>query len=152
MDLQGDEGSMDNATVMVKEEPLDVNVERRTIQQAQLPGSYNGNDEDSEQQIECTTESQENEIRLSLSKCVFCNKSFTAEDEPKLLECLHAVCSGCINTKLSEHDPSVDVDVMRKIILILFFVLVSRKSKLQLCLTFVHDCHSRGKRYHLSNL
>ncbi|CAH1978376.1 unnamed protein product [Acanthoscelides obtectus] len=36
-------------------------------------------------------------------KCVFCDKVLGAADNPKLLECLHNVCGGCINSRLYEH-------------------------------------------------
>ncbi|XP_067000025.2 E3 ubiquitin-protein ligase TRIM33 [Anabrus simplex] len=36
------------------------------------------------------------------SKCIFCEHVLTAGDNPKLLECLHAACSSCISSKISE--------------------------------------------------
>lgn len=37
-------------------------------------------------------------------KCVFCDRVLNANDDPKLLECLHNSCSSCINSKLYEHN------------------------------------------------
>ncbi|XP_012537842.2 E3 ubiquitin-protein ligase TRIM33 isoform X2 [Monomorium pharaonis] len=34
------------------------------------------------------------------------------EDDPKLLECLHAACMMCVNNKISDHNTSVDMDIM----------------------------------------
>lgn len=36
------------------------------------------------------------------TKCVFCNQLVSGSDEPKLLECLHSACGGCIKTKMNE--------------------------------------------------
>ncbi|CAH0560944.1 unnamed protein product [Brassicogethes aeneus] len=33
-------------------------------------------------------------------KCAFCDQILSFNDEPKLLECLHNACSGCINSKI----------------------------------------------------
>ncbi|XP_015596878.1 E3 ubiquitin-protein ligase TRIM33 [Cephus cinctus] len=93
----------------VKIEPPDLNGSKE-VQQCQLQTT--SNEEELEQRIECTTDSQDTELRSFLSKCVFCGKNFGAIDDPKLLECLHAACSGCITNKLSDHNTSVDVDVV----------------------------------------
>ncbi|KAG5893375.1 hypothetical protein JTB14_000139 [Gonioctena quinquepunctata] len=37
-------------------------------------------------------------------KCVFCDRVLSAADNPKLLECLHNSCSGCIDSRLYEHN------------------------------------------------
>lgn len=37
-------------------------------------------------------------------KCVFCERTLTAADNPKLLECLHNTCGSCINNKLFEQN------------------------------------------------
>ncbi|KAL0273288.1 UNVERIFIED_CONTAM: hypothetical protein PYX00_005994 [Menopon gallinae] len=37
-------------------------------------------------------------------KCVFCSQTLVPSYEPKLLECLHAACSACINTKLHDQE------------------------------------------------
>lgn len=71
------------------------------------------NDEYSEPRIECTTETQENDFRTLLTKCVFCEKNFTATDNSKLLECLHAACASCVDSKLNDN-ASADVEVLRK--------------------------------------
>lgn len=76
-------------------------------------------DEDEEEaaQAECTTEHghESSEIKSALSKCALCDKAFQPEDCPKLLECLHAACSGCVNSKLAGHqDTSVDADILRE--------------------------------------
>lgn len=36
------------------------------------------------------------------TKCVWCNQHLTAQDNPKLLECLHAACNSCVLGKISE--------------------------------------------------
>lgn len=76
-------------------------------------------DEELPQAAECTTEAEnsqdQSEIKVSMSKCILCSKSFNAEDNPKLLECLHAACGACIDAKLSEHaSTSVDAEVLRE--------------------------------------
>ncbi|XP_026673288.1 E3 ubiquitin-protein ligase TRIM33-like [Ceratina calcarata] len=90
----------------IKEEPVEQTGGKQDVQQSQVQ------DEEFEQRIECTTEGQETEARTSLSKCIFCGKLFTFGDDPKLLECLHAACSTCVNSKLNDHNTSVDVDVL----------------------------------------
>lgn len=97
--------------VTVKEEPSEQNSSRQDTQQSQMQDVCAEEECTSDQRIECTTESQESEIRAFLSKCVFCSKIFTSGDDPKLLECLHAACTTCVNDKLSDHT-SVDVDVL----------------------------------------
>ncbi|XP_034196335.1 E3 ubiquitin-protein ligase TRIM33 isoform X1 [Osmia lignaria lignaria] len=94
----------------VKEEPLDHSGAKQDMQPSQVQGVCI--EEECEQRIECTTDGQENETRAFLSKCVFCGKTFTFGDDPKLLECLHAACTACVNSKLSDHNTSVDVDVL----------------------------------------
>ncbi|XP_076664091.1 E3 ubiquitin-protein ligase TRIM33 [Andrena cerasifolii] len=94
----------------VKEEPMDQTGAKQDAQQSQVQGVCI--EEECEQRIECTTEGQEHETRALLSKCVFCGKTFTSGDDPKLLECLHAACSACVNTKLTDPNTSVDVDVL----------------------------------------
>ncbi|KOX76823.1 E3 ubiquitin-protein ligase TRIM33 [Melipona quadrifasciata] len=94
----------------IKEEPLDQTGAKQDMQQSQVQGVCI--EEECEQRIECTTEGQENETRAFLSKCVFCGKTFAFGDDPKLLECLHAACSTCVNSKLNDHNTSVDVDVL----------------------------------------
>lgn len=92
----------------VKEEPTERNHEETAPQ-----ASCNEEDE-VEQRNECPTESQENEFRTLMSKCVFCGKTFTYGDDPKLLECLHAACGACVSSKLGDHHTSVDAEVLRK--------------------------------------
>nr|XP_050847136.1 E3 ubiquitin-protein ligase TRIM33-like isoform X1 [Vespula vulgaris]XP_050847137.1 E3 ubiquitin-protein ligase TRIM33-like isoform X1 [Vespula vulgaris] len=94
--------------VTVKTEPLDQNNAKIDIQQSQTVCT----EKECEQRIECTTESQETETRAFLSKCVFCGKTFTIGDDPKLLECLHAACTTCVNNKITDHNTSVDVDIL----------------------------------------
>lgn len=99
--------------VTVKEEPTEQNgTSKQDSQQSQTQDAICIDDECGDQRIECTTESQESEIRAFLSKCVFCSKVFVLGDDPKLLECLHAACAACVTNKLSEHNTSVDVDVL----------------------------------------
>ena len=69
------------------------------------------NNEDNEQQIECTTESHENDIRAFLSKCVFCNNTFISVDDLKLLECLHTICTRCMVMKRNNQNTSMDTEV-----------------------------------------
>lgn len=97
---------------IVKEEPAEQHNSKQDTQQSQLQDVCL-EEECGDQRIECTTESQESEVRAFLSKCVFCSKIFTLGDEPKLLECLHAACTTCVNNKISDHNTSVDVDVLR---------------------------------------
>ncbi|XP_029664398.1 E3 ubiquitin-protein ligase TRIM33-like isoform X2 [Formica exsecta] len=99
--------------VIVKEEPSEQNGNSKLdSQQSQTQDAICVDEECGDQRIECTTESQESEIRAFLSKCVFCNKVFVLGDDPKLLECLHAACIACVTNKLSDHNTSVDVDVL----------------------------------------
>lgn len=98
--------------VAVKEEPTEQDSSKQETQQSQVQDAICIEEECNDQRIECTTESQESEIRTFLSKCVFCGKVFTMGDDPKLLECLHAACTICVNNKISDHNTSVDVDVL----------------------------------------
>lgn len=98
--------------VAVKEEPTEQNGSKQDTQQSQVQDAICIEEECNDQRIECTTESQESEIRAFLSKCVFCSKVFTMDDNPKLLECLHAACTICVNNKISDHNTSVDIDVL----------------------------------------
>ncbi|KAL6268152.1 hypothetical protein P5V15_001245 [Pogonomyrmex californicus] len=100
------------ALSVVKEEPTEPNNSKQDTQQSQVQDAICIEEECNDQRIECTTESQESEIRAFLSKCIFCNKMFTLGDDPKLLECLHAACAICINNKISDHNTSVDVDIL----------------------------------------
>lgn len=59
-------------------------------------------DEDDEAET-CTTENNIL-IKNSLSKCVICSKSFVPDDNPKLLECLHAACVGCVKSQSQPSD------------------------------------------------
>lgn len=50
-------------------------------------------------------------------KCVFCSQTLVPSYEPKLLECLHAACSACINTKLQDQEQTeADIIGMSQII------------------------------------
>jgi len=100
--------------VIVKEEPIEQNgtSKQDSQQQSQTQDTICIDEECGDQRIECTTEGQESEIRAFLSKCVFCSKVFVLGDDPKLLECLHAACTACVTNKLSDHNTSVDVDVL----------------------------------------
>lgn len=101
------------SAVAVKEEPMEQSSCNQEAQQSQQHSICM--DEDAEQRNDCLPESQEQEGRASLNKCVLCDKTFTSDDEPKLLECLHAACLPCINNKISNSNTSVDVDVMREL-------------------------------------
>lgn len=37
-------------------------------------------------------------------KCIFCDRVLTANDDPKLLECLHNACGSCVESKLYEEN------------------------------------------------
>ncbi|XP_066154266.1 E3 ubiquitin-protein ligase TRIM33 isoform X2 [Euwallacea fornicatus] len=39
-------------------------------------------------------------------KCIYCDRTLTPTDSPKLLECLHNACTSCINGKLFENNES----------------------------------------------
>lgn len=130
MESQIEENSMNNdntAATVVKDEPIEHSIEKQqSIQQAKitLPSVYNNNtsnEEDLEQQIdECTNTvgQEEVETRFALTKCILCSKIVSSEDDPKLLECLHAACSSCITSKITENSNSFDNDVMRKLIFV----------------------------------
>lgn len=109
-----DSSGVPASPVTVKEEPPEQqpSMKQNTTQQSQVQDTVCLEEECGDQRIECTTESSETEIRAFLSKCVFCNKVFSLEDDPKLLECLHAACTTCVNNKLTDHNTSVDSDVM----------------------------------------
>lgn len=97
---------------VVKEEPMDQSSGNQDSQQTHLQTICT--DDDNERRNECTPESQEHEDRAFLNKCVFCDKQFTCDEDSKLLECLHAACSACVNNKLADSNASVDADVLRK--------------------------------------
>lgn len=111
-ELMAGMSALSASPVTVKEEPPEQNTSKQSTQQSQMQDAISVEEESNDQRIECTTESQESEIRAFLSKCIFCSKVFTLEDDPKLLECLHAACTTCVNTKLSDPNASVDVDVL----------------------------------------
>ncbi|XP_066591209.1 E3 ubiquitin-protein ligase TRIM33 isoform X3 [Prorops nasuta] len=110
MEARSSDTQVSEQTVNVKEEPSEESTLKEDMQQSQMLGG--SSEEESEQRIECTTESQDTEFRTFLSKCVFCEKTFSFRDDLKLLECLHAACAVCINNKLSDHNTSLDVDVL----------------------------------------
>lgn len=37
-------------------------------------------------------------------KCIFCQHTLAAGDNPKLLECLHTACTPCVSSKLAEQN------------------------------------------------
>ncbi|XP_039295155.1 E3 ubiquitin-protein ligase TRIM33 isoform X3 [Nilaparvata lugens] len=43
------------------------------------------------------------------TKCIFCGQMLSANDDPKLLECLHAACKHCITSRLKEN-PILEAD------------------------------------------
>ncbi|RZF43717.1 hypothetical protein LSTR_LSTR004230 [Laodelphax striatellus] len=45
----------------------------------------------------------------SSTKCIFCGQVLTANDDPKLLECLHAACKHCVTSRLKEN-PILEAD------------------------------------------
>ncbi|XP_015174099.1 PREDICTED: E3 ubiquitin-protein ligase TRIM33-like [Polistes dominula] len=96
--------------VIIKTEPLDQNNVQSDVQQSQIQPVCA--EKECEQRIECTTEFQDTETRAFLSKCIFCEKTFTIGDDPKLLECLHASCTTCVNNKIADQNTSADVDVL----------------------------------------
>lgn len=106
-------------SAVVKEEPPE-----QPKQQAPQPAAYamssdSNNCTEEDEEAECTTE-LESEIRNSMSKCVLCGKILVLEDNAKLLECLHAACTNCINSKLrDQHGTSVDAEILGE--LLLFF-------------------------------
>lgn len=111
-ELMAGMSALPTSPVTVKEEPSEQNTSKQNTQQSQMQDVACVEEECNDQRIECTTESQESEIRTFLSKCIFCSKVFTLGDDPKLLECLHAACATCVNAKLSDPNASVDVDVL----------------------------------------
>ena len=113
MDACGGESLTPASGVSVKEEIAETlqTVTEQNVHESQQQSSYN-NEEDSEQQIECTTESQESDIRAFLSKCVFCNKTFASTDDLKLLECLHTICVTCVADKCNDQNTSVETEVL----------------------------------------
>lgn len=57
----------------------------------------NSNESSEEQHVESPT------TRESFTfKCIFCDRILTANDNPKLLECLHNSCSSCVDSRLYE--------------------------------------------------
>ncbi|XP_001605295.1 E3 ubiquitin-protein ligase TRIM33 [Nasonia vitripennis] len=101
---------------IVKEEPMEQPPPSK--QQAQGPAAYamstDSNNTEEYDEAECTTEhGQDFEIKNNMSKCALCGKSLVPDDNAKLLECLHAACTSCINAKLSDqHGTSVDAEVL----------------------------------------
>lgn len=58
-------------------------------------------------------ESPTNTAGVFAFKCIYCDRNLSAADNPKLLECLHNACTGCINSKLFEHNESSGSSVMQ---------------------------------------
>lgn len=110
---------LSSSSSVVKEEPME---QPPSKQQAQGPVAYamstDSNNTEEDEEAECTTEhGQDSEIKNSMSKCALCGKNLVPDDNAKLLECLHAACSSCINAKLSDqHGASVDAEVLREYI------------------------------------
>lgn len=77
-------------------------------------------DEDDEAET-CTTENDVL-IKNCLSKCVLCSKNFVPEDNPKLLECLHAACTGCVNQKQSQPPCQSNTDSSEPLLVFFFFL------------------------------
>ncbi|CAD6224100.1 GSCOCG00005481001-RA-CDS [Cotesia congregata] len=105
MEEQGEEATV--SLIGVKEEPMDINSQEVQPSQQQQVSP----EDDQEQRNACTPESH-SEARTFLAKCVFCSKTFTSDDNSKLLECLHAACTGCIASKVSEHNIYSDSDIV----------------------------------------
>lgn len=117
MDACGSDNLTPGPTVSVKEEISEqlTTVNEQTVSIAEQQTSCTSELIDNDQQIECTTEGHESDIRALLAKCVVCNKTFTSTDNLKLLECLHTICSACVNEKThNEHNTSVDTEVLCK--------------------------------------
>lgn len=96
------EGMMLNSTQNIAVSQDTVNLDEMQVTtkiEAKDPSSNNGNEENVESPT--TGESY-------VYKCVFCDRVLTANDSPKLLECLHNSCGGCINSKLFENNDSVN--------------------------------------------
>lgn len=115
MDACGSDNLTPGPPVSVKEEIADQlpTVTEQNVPITEQQSSYTS-ELDNDQQIECTTESHESDIRALLAKCVFCNKTFTSTDNLKLLECLHTICSTCVAEKCNDHNTSVDTEVLGK--------------------------------------
>ncbi|XP_051157508.1 E3 ubiquitin-protein ligase TRIM33-like isoform X2 [Leptopilina boulardi] len=113
MDACGSDNLTPGPSVTVKEEISDqlstVSEQNVTITEQQTSCT---SELDNDQQIECTTEGHGNDIRALLAKCVVCNKTFTSNDNLKLLECLHTICSACVAEKCNDHNTSVDTEVL----------------------------------------
>lgn len=92
------------APAHVKEEPME---QVNDAQQLQMHITTNDDDGGP-----YTPESRDNEVRTFISKCVFCSKTFTYDDDAKLLECLHAACASCVRSKLSDQNVYVDSEVV----------------------------------------
>lgn len=67
--------------------------QKEQISKEAFPNSIESNDE----HVESPT-TREN----FTFKCIFCDRILTANDNPKLLECLHNSCSSCIDSRLYE--------------------------------------------------
>lgn len=44
--------------------------------------------------------------KQALINCALCNNTLTSANQPKLMECLHAACGGCIKAKIEEQGDS----------------------------------------------
>lgn len=55
-------------------------------------------------------------------KCAFCDQILTSNDEPKLLECLHNACTGCINSKIYDQYDGANKSKLFKM---QFFLVIS---------------------------
>lgn len=79
----------------------------KEVQPPSRPASK-GDESVSENIPEASTQERQSESPTTregyVFKCIFCESVLTAQDGPKLLECLHNACSNCVNNKLYEQN------------------------------------------------
>lgn len=79
--------------------------------QETIPNTNEKSSETSEKQDDLPNPVEEDNVQSPtgenfIFKCIFCDKVLTANDDPKLLECLHNSCGNCINNKVYEQNIS----------------------------------------------
>lgn len=113
-DLQQDPLEIENSENLPTQEPLtqaqemmidqllsESNEENLENQKEQIQKEVfsNANESNDEQHVESPTTRETFTFR-----CIFCDRILTANDNPKLLECLHNSCSSCIDSRLYEQN------------------------------------------------
>nr|CAH7723760.1 unnamed protein product [Callosobruchus chinensis] len=100
-----DPGPLTQAQEMLIDQFLSAESESNNCTDTQKELSNQTSSSNDEQHVESLT------TRESFNfKCVFCDRVLSGSDNPKVLECLHNSCAGCINSRLYDHGDTQQVE------------------------------------------